>query len=119
MPSWPRFIDCCSMRVIFWFFLLVLPGLLLADDAAAGPVQRRTHPDFTVPPKLRGRVNFWIDIFTRYGKAQMVVHHRDFPQIRFGVIDLSREAASLSTAEFEKVKKARSADEIKVVQNVF
>lgn len=87
--------------------------------AHAGPVQRRTHPDFTVPPKLRPRVDFWIDVFTTYGKAQMIIHHREYPQIRFGVIDLTNEAAGLDEDDLARLKKVRGEQEVKALQQIF
>jgi membrane-bound lytic murein transglycosylase D len=59
---------------------------------------------FSVPERLRQRVDFWKDIFTKYGSAQSVIHHRDFPQITFGVIDLSREYQAMSRTSFEAYK---------------
>lgn len=56
---------------------------------------------FVVPEKLRGRVDFWRDIFTKYGRAHSVIHHRDFPQIIFGVVDLSREYEVMSPVAFQ------------------
>ncbi len=85
----------------------------------AGPIQRRTHPDFTIPPKLRGRVDFWTDVFTTYGKSQMIIHHRDFPQIRFGVIDLTQEAVGLNDDDLNKLKKKRGDQEIKALYGIF
>lgn len=101
--------------------LALAMGALLAFGslASATPIQRRTHPDFTVPEKLRGRVDFWIDVFTRYAKSQMIIHHREYPQVRFGVIDLSREAVGLDDEALDRLKKARSAQEIKALQAIF
>jgi membrane-bound lytic murein transglycosylase D len=65
-------------------------------DALQGP--------FSVPPVLRGRVDFWKDIFTKYGSGHSVIHHRDFPQIVFGVIDLSRDREVMSPTAFSAYK---------------
>lgn len=59
---------------------------------------------FTVPELLRPRVDFWKDIFTRYGTSHSVIHHRDYPQMTFGVIDLSREYQAMSRTAFEVYK---------------
>lgn len=61
---------------------------------------------FKVPPELRGRVDFWKDIFAKYTSAQVVVHHRNFPQLRFGVLDFSKEKSVMSPVVFEKYKRA-------------
>jgi membrane-bound lytic murein transglycosylase D len=59
---------------------------------------------FAVPERLRPRVDFWKDVFTKYGGGHSVIHHRDFPQITFGVIDLSREYEAMSRTAFEAYK---------------
>lgn len=60
--------------------------------------------DFAVPELLRARVDFWKDIFTKYGSGHSVIHHRDFPQVVFGVVDLSREYEVMSRTAFEAYK---------------
>jgi membrane-bound lytic murein transglycosylase D len=59
---------------------------------------------FQVPPKLRGRVDFWKDVFAKYGRNQVVIHHREFPQVVFGVLDFSAEAETMGDAELERYK---------------
>lgn len=59
---------------------------------------------FQVPPKLRGRVDFWKDVFAKYGRNQVVIHHREFPQVVFGVLDFSSEAETMSDVELERYK---------------
>jgi membrane-bound lytic murein transglycosylase D len=78
------------------------------SDRESGP--------FSVPPILRARVDFWKDIFGRYGASQTVIHHRDFPQIVFGVIDLSQEKAAMSPVAFDRYKDSiekRTVDDLK------
>jgi membrane-bound lytic murein transglycosylase D len=106
-------------KIIVLVMVCLLSGILDVSSAVAGPQQRRTHPDFTVPPKLRARVDFWIDVFTHYGKAQMIIHHREYPQVRFGVIDLTREAVGLSDDDLDRLKKARTAQEVQALQAIF
>lgn len=59
---------------------------------------------FQVPPKLRPRVEFWKDIFAKYGRRQMVVHHRMYPQIVFGILDFTEDAARLGPGELRRVQ---------------
>lgn len=59
---------------------------------------------FQVPPKLRGRVDFWKDVFAKYGRNQVVIHHREFPQVVFGVLDFSAEAETMSDIELDRYK---------------
>jgi membrane-bound lytic murein transglycosylase D len=67
---------------------------------------RRSHGAFAVPEELRPRVDFWKDIFARYDSKQVVVHHREFPQIVFGVIDLRAESEAMGPIEFARHKDA-------------
>ena len=109
------------MKGIFRGIVFGAALLAAAPGAQASPAfsqqisnenQDRT---FAVPPDLRGRVDFWKDVFTRYGKFQQVIHHREFPQIRFGIIDYSLEGASMHPVEFEKFKKVESERRVKEV----
>ena len=71
---------------------------------------------FVVPDRLRARVDFWKDIFAKYGSAQTVIHHRDFPQIVFGVIDLSAESEQMTPVAFDTYKDSvekRTVEDIK------
>ena len=95
-------------------------GIYASNGYAAPAFSQQIAPEnhdrvFFVPPALRGRVDFWKDEFTRYGKFQQVIHHREFPQVRFGVIDLSLEGQSMNPVEFERFKKAESERRVKEV----
>ncbi|MEY4670089.1 MAG: hypothetical protein RL518_2788 [Pseudomonadota bacterium] len=68
----------------------------MRETAVTGP--------FQVPPKLRGRVDFWKDVFAKYGRNQVVIHHREFPQVVFGVLDFSSEAQTMNEVELERHK---------------
>lgn len=65
---------------------------------------RKAIGPFAVPERLRARVDFWKDVFAKYSSKQVVVHHRDFPQIVFGVIDLEEETRDMGPIEFERHK---------------
>lgn len=95
---------------------IICLSLFLSAYAWAAPYVPSTSSDFIVPPPLRPRVEFWIDIFTKYGKDQVVLHHREFPQIVFGDLDFSEEAANMSAIQLEKYKKrvvAKNISDIK------
>lgn len=44
---------------------------------------------FTVPPGLRKRVDFWKRIYTEFTTQQMVMHDTLYPEIVYGVVDIS------------------------------
>ncbi|MFM1846880.1 MAG: hypothetical protein RL417_354 [Pseudomonadota bacterium] len=75
------------------------------EARAAIAVGQPRNTGFEVPLRLQPRVNFWIDIFTRYGKNHAVVHHRDYPQVIFGVFDFSQAAQELGPVALEKFRK--------------
>lgn len=62
------------------------------------------HPELQTPARLRPRVNFWIDIFGNYNKAQVIIHHRRFPQIRFALLDIEPETAGMNDVAFDSYK---------------
>ena len=68
-------------------------------------VERPRSPGFEVPLRLRPRVSFWIDVFTKYGKNHAVVHHRDYPQVVFGVFDFGPASAELNPVGLERFRK--------------
>lgn len=80
------------------------PGLAANVGLKASVRADVVRGPFSVPPILRPRVDFWKDVFTKYGAGHSVIHHRDFPQIVFGVIDLSRERAAMSPTAFDAYK---------------
>jgi membrane-bound lytic murein transglycosylase D len=82
------------------------PGLGSSFGLKASVRSSSYDGPFKVPPILRERVDFWKDVFTRYGAAHSVIHHRDFPQIVFGVVDLSRERETMSASAFDAYKSA-------------
>ena len=89
-----------------YFLALFLIFSLCFQGGTEAQQRNQRNKEFLVPEKLRGRVNFWKDIFTQYGKAHIVIHHRDFPQIIFMVVDLSKEFESMSAVAFDGVKKS-------------
>ncbi len=81
----------------FSFLALVL----LADPLLAAPAR---HSDFKVSPQMRPRVEFWKEIFSKYGKFQAVIHHRTFPYIKFETLDFSDKANTMSEAALDKYR---------------
>jgi len=112
------FFNAVMRRGYTYLALVAIWGAFAITSALANPgfgasleLKSRVRDDadggaFVVPSLLRGRVDFWKDVFSKYGAAQVVVHHRDFPQIVFGVLDLSREQQELSPLGFDKYKES-------------
>jgi membrane-bound lytic murein transglycosylase D len=93
-------------------YLTALTCLCFAGSAAAnpsaGPVSARRSSVFIVPSGLRKRVAFWVDVFAKYGRSQIVVHHRERPWVVFTVLDFAKEAAEMSPVALEKHKEKRT-----------
>ncbi len=94
----------------YFLLLIVLCCCVLAGSrpqpvaAEAFKSRQGRHSEFVCPPALRPRVDFWIDIFTRYGKHEVVIHHRRYPQAIYDVVDMRREGAAMHPVEFDKFK---------------
>ncbi|MCB9029903.1 MAG: LysM peptidoglycan-binding domain-containing protein [Deltaproteobacteria bacterium] len=96
MGRYIRFIAC-----IFILFSLT------AGESVARPGRSSA---FKEPDALRPRINFWIDVFTRYGKHTMVFHHRDYPQIVFDVVHNHSQAEKLSEKQYARYQKKIKQD---------
>jgi membrane-bound lytic murein transglycosylase D len=106
------------VKRVFLIFFTVSLVLLVSTSY---PVSSQTYDsnEFVVPAKLRPRVNFWKSIFSKYGRNQIVIHHRIYPQMVFEVIDLALEADLLSINEVEALKKRRTNYAMQRVKNAF
>ena len=79
---------------------------LLIDDP-----QDRIERDFIPHPEIRERVQFWIDIYSRFSSKTRVIHDRRNPEIIYGYMDFrplfrnmnSPVAAEIKAKKFEKI----------------
>ena len=94
--------------VVVTLFMPAWNARALNPPSVERVVQR--NPDFVIPEKLRGRVRFWVDVFTRYGKNDLVFHHREFPQAIIGVLSFDREAETLGPVALDVLKRQRSRE---------
>lgn len=100
--------------------LLLLALLILFSTSAFAEQRkegRKQNDLFSVPLALRERVNFWIDIFAKYGQHQAVIHHRDYPGVVFGVLDFSDKANELSALTLSKYKEKVKSDQVKQIRS--
>ncbi|MEZ4871404.1 MAG: lytic transglycosylase domain-containing protein [Bdellovibrionales bacterium] len=49
--------------------------------------ENKISKSFKMPKALRKRTGFWLDVYTKYGQDQHVIHHVNFPWIVFDVVD--------------------------------
>jgi len=92
--------------VILFTLLWLLPQLASAQ-----------RNEFSVPPSLQGQVDFWIQVFTKYGKNQMVFHHRDDPAIIYSTLDFTELTQNYSGSKFARLKEEMVDREIERIQS--
>ena len=71
---------------------------------------------FDTPASMRGAVDFWIQIFTQYGKHQLVFHHRKDPAIIYSVLDFRELAESETPSKYTKLKEEEVDRETERIQ---
>jgi membrane-bound lytic murein transglycosylase D len=84
-----------SKRVLIWLGLTML--------AIQGVQAEELFP---VPPDVQHRVDFWIKIFSKYGRNQVIIHDMDHMNVIYDVVDLS-EISGTRRSRFGKVDGAR------------
>lgn len=78
---------------------------LLVEDP-----QNKIEKEFLPSREIRGRVQFWIDIYSRFSSRTRVIHDRRHPEVTFGYIDFrplyrnmsSSAAADAKASSYEK-----------------
>ena len=90
-------------------------GSLDPSGSLALPVTRAA--EFETPEAMRGRVQFWIDIFSRYGKHQAVIHHRMRPEIIFDVLDFQGKGEQWSEKRLARYRKAKEEERFKEIRS--
>ncbi|HMO02317.1 MAG TPA: LysM peptidoglycan-binding domain-containing protein [Oligoflexia bacterium] len=81
--------------------------------------REKIRSEFMTPPALRDRVDFWIDIFAKYGSAHIVLHHRIYPQIVFLVIDLTAEKSRLNSVAFANLRTEVEKKSLERLKTIF
>ncbi|MCG8688891.1 MAG: LysM peptidoglycan-binding domain-containing protein [Desulfobacterales bacterium] len=115
------FIRRCICSLIL---VIAVSGAVLFTDiishAATPKPSAPVHEDFPIYPEIKPNVDFWIDIFTKYSRAQGVVHDvRDLSKV-YGVIKLNpvntRRAAKANRKVKEKALKQYKATLLKLAK---
>ncbi|MDD9301621.1 MAG: lytic transglycosylase domain-containing protein [Desulfobacter sp.] len=89
--------------LVFWIAVLVFSTRLVSQAATQTSVpSSKTFPVFK---EIEPNVDFWIDIFTKYSKAQGVLHDaRDLSRV-YKVIQLNPDNTRKAAKENQKTKK--------------
>lgn len=66
--------------------------------------------DFPCPDELKGRVNFWVHVFSKWGKKQAILHDPNVPERVYSIIDTgegcSRRVKKKINKERKRIKTA-------------
>ena len=109
-------------RLSFLFVFFALAHFQFALSPAYGTDEVGSKMDyvgpFEVSPGLQGRVEFWRLIFTKYGKEDVVFHHRQYPEIIYSVLDFSDYRKRYpSEKTYKKKRKSVVKQEVKRIEN--
>ena len=67
-----------------------LLALLLLSSRPALPATGASPDPFPIPPGFKPRIEFWVDVFTRYSSEQVLIHDRRQPWVVYEVVQLDR-----------------------------
>jgi membrane-bound lytic murein transglycosylase D len=77
-----------------------------ALSVAADPMDL-IQDEFEIPEVFRGRVAFWMDVYTRYDSQEILIHNAEKPEEIFEVINVRRFVKSgKSNSEIAKAQRA-------------
>jgi membrane-bound lytic murein transglycosylase D len=100
-----------------WPFLVVmgLVALMAADGVAARETPRLDYDsELALPAQYEARVQFWIDVFSRYRLGEAIVHDRERPENVLAVVPLKsgskEELAEIESRYVELVARLDQAD---------
>ena len=101
-------------RIVCYIFTVVLlcsaPGTALCADTAAAE-------DFPMHKDLELRVQFWINIFTKYTVDQWVLHDSEKPEIVYSVVSFpSNRYSRKERLSRVKAEKERITEALKTIQ---
>ncbi len=95
-----RFLDSC-------FFLILIAGFILFTGQpcpASTPIPAASAEDFPVYRVIRPNVDFWIDIFTKYSRADGVIHDARDLSLIYGTVKLNPANTRKAAEQNRKVK---------------
>ena len=108
------------MKILFLISVLSLINIISPLNVCADAVKTTTvvkrNPAFVTPKDLQPRVNFWINIFTKYGEHHEVIHHRAYPQAVFKVLNFYSASQKMSDIALEKFKKKEIKKHVQLVK---
>src|SRR5512140_3537984 len=93
-------------------FLMAICLMALALPLRAGA--QADPPVFPRPPEIQPLVAFWVDIFSKYGRDETVLHDGDDPRIRYETL----VTRGMSEAERRDVVRKRKDHYVKILEGL-
>ena len=114
-------LSCTKSLILFICGVILINAYAFAQEDEEESSGSSSYPttSFTVPDKLRNRVNFWKSVFVDYGENDIIVHHRMYPQSVFSVVDISDVTDGYSDVQRELYRKKKEEEIVKTVKNAF
>ncbi|MCB0369476.1 MAG: lytic transglycosylase domain-containing protein, partial [Bdellovibrionales bacterium] len=81
----------------------------IATEDVLSDSENRISEEFSIPKGLTDRVNFWVEVYSKYSSDDKIIHHSDFPWIKYeiyNVSDILAQPAKFSWTNPEKAQKA-------------
>ncbi|MCB0322694.1 MAG: LysM peptidoglycan-binding domain-containing protein, partial [Bdellovibrionales bacterium] len=97
--------------------LLLFGAPIESAYGQAEQYNRAAKPAFRIPKGLEDHFDFWILIFTRYGKDQRVFHHREYPGVIYSVLDFTEYERQYSGKKLQRVKENAADRETKRIRD--
>ncbi|MFM8268907.1 MAG: transglycosylase SLT domain-containing protein [Pseudomonadota bacterium] len=72
----------------------------------------RLEQEFKIPPAMRSRVSFWLQIFGRFTSQTKIIHDRYRPEVIYGYIDFRPHFRATSSAATATYRSDRTEREI-------
>lgn len=95
---------------------LQAPKIALTKSDILSDKDARINKALHVTPTLKQRVEFWFDIYTKYGFADRVIHHSDFPWIVFEVVDIRPQINANKGPKWLRVTRGEKVASLKFKQ---
>jgi membrane-bound lytic murein transglycosylase D len=91
--------------------LILIISLIFSSDTFAAAKKWESslpeHSVFAMNEKLQRRIDFWVDIYSKYTTTQGVFHNVDKPEIIYGTVDITDIMNNSVLNNSEKTKRSR------------
>lgn len=77
-----------------------------SESPDSGQARPQFETNFPAPRELESSVRFWIDVFTRYSRDQILLHDMDEPGRIYAIVDVTGLSPDIQSQKKKREKKA-------------